>query len=43
LARVSYDIHAEISAARSAGMPDADAYERELLYGIYRGTADRAD
>jgi predicted phosphodiesterase len=42
-ARVSYDIHAEISAARRVGMPDADAYERELLYGIYRGTADRAD
>jgi predicted phosphodiesterase len=41
-ARVSYDIHAEISVARRVGMPDADAYERELLYGIYRGTADRA-
>lgn len=42
-ARVTYDIHAEISVARRVGMPDADAYARELLYGIYRGTADRTD
>lgn len=41
-ARVSYDIRAEISVARRVGMPDADAYGRELLYGIYRGTADSA-
>lgn len=38
-ARVGYDIEAEISAARQLGMPDADAYARELLDGIYRGTA----
>jgi hypothetical protein len=38
-ARVAYDIHAEISVARKVGMPDADAYARELRYGVYRGTA----
>src|ERR1700728_3213337 len=36
-ARVTYDIQAEISVARELGMPDADAYARELLDGIYRG------
>lgn len=36
-ARVMYDIQAEISVARELGMPDADAYARELLDGIYRG------
>ena len=36
-ARVTYDIQAEISVARDLGMPDADAYARELLDGIYRG------
>jgi predicted phosphodiesterase len=38
-ARVAYDIEAEIAAARTLGMPEADAYARELLEGIYRGTA----
>lgn len=38
-ARVIYDINAEISVARELGMPDADAYARELLDGIYRGSA----
>jgi len=37
-ARVAYDIQAEISVAREVGMPDADAYARELLDGIYRGS-----
>jgi predicted phosphodiesterase len=36
-ARVTYDIQAEVSVARELGMPDADAYARELLDGIYRG------
>jgi predicted phosphodiesterase len=36
-ARVTYDIQAEISIARDLGMPDADAYARELLDGVYRG------
>jgi len=36
-ARVSYDIEAEIAAARSLGLPQADAYARELRDGIYRG------
>jgi predicted phosphodiesterase len=36
-ARVAYDIQAEISVARERGMPDADAYARELLDGVYRG------
>lgn len=36
-ARVTYDIQAEISIARELGMPDTDAYARELLDGIYRG------
>jgi hypothetical protein len=40
-ARVAYDIRSEISVARALGMPDADAYARELLDGIYRG--QRAD
>jgi len=35
--RVSYDIEAEIAAARSLGLPQADAYARELREGIYRG------
>jgi predicted phosphodiesterase len=35
--RVDYDIEAEISIARGLGMPDVDAYARELLDGIYRG------
>jgi predicted phosphodiesterase len=38
-ARVAYDIQAEISVARKLGMPEADAYARELLDGIYRGRA----
>jgi predicted phosphodiesterase len=38
-ARVTYDIEAEIAVARKLGMPDADAYAGELLYGIYRGRA----
>ncbi len=37
--RVSYDIEAEIAAARSLGLPHADAYARELRDGIYRGRA----
>jgi hypothetical protein len=36
-ARVPYDIRAEIAIARELGMPEADAYARELLDGIYRG------
>jgi len=36
-ARVAYDIQAEVSAARKLGMPEADAYARELLDGVYRG------
>jgi predicted phosphodiesterase len=35
--RVDYDIEAEIAVARELRMPDADAYARELLHGIYRG------
>jgi predicted phosphodiesterase len=38
-ARVAYDIEAEISVARKLGMPQADAYARELLDGLYRGRA----
>jgi predicted phosphodiesterase len=38
-ARVAYDIQTEISVARKLGMPEADAYARELLDGIYRGRA----
>jgi predicted phosphodiesterase len=38
-ARVAYGIQAEISVARELGMPEADAYARELLDGIYRGLA----
>jgi hypothetical protein len=34
---VTYDIEAEISIARELGMPQTDAYARELLEGIYRG------
>lgn len=37
--RVTYDIEAEIAVARRLGMPEADAYARELLEGIYRGSA----
>jgi predicted phosphodiesterase len=40
-ARVAYDIQAEISVARELGLPEADAYARELLDGIYRGLAAR--
>jgi predicted phosphodiesterase len=40
-ARVAYDIQAEISVARELGLPEADAYARELLDGIYRGRAAR--
>lgn len=36
-ARVPYDIQAEIAIARELGMPETDAYARELLEGIYRG------
>ena len=36
-ARVAYDIEAEVSVARKLGMPEADAYARELLDGVYRG------
>lgn len=36
-ARVTYDIQAEVSAARELGMPDTDAYARELPDGVYRG------
>jgi predicted phosphodiesterase len=35
--RVPYDIEAEIAAALELGMPDTDAYARELRDGIYRG------
>lgn len=35
--RVPYDIEGEIRAARDLGMPDVDAYARELRDGIYRG------
>lgn len=35
--RVPYDIEAEIAVARDLGMPDLDAYARELLEGVYRG------
>jgi predicted phosphodiesterase len=38
-ARVCYDIAAEVAIARELGMPQADAYARELLEGIYRGRA----
>jgi predicted phosphodiesterase len=38
-ARVAYDIEAEIAVARALAMPEADAYARELLDGIYRGAA----
>jgi hypothetical protein len=40
-ARVAYDIAAEIAVARALGMPETDAYARELLEGIYRGTVTR--
>jgi predicted phosphodiesterase len=40
-ARVPYDIQAEISVARKLGMPEADAYARELLDGTYRGRSAR--
>jgi predicted phosphodiesterase len=40
-ARVGYDIEAEIAVARALGMPETDAYARELLEGIYRGTVTR--
>lgn len=40
-ARVRYDIDAELCIARKLGMPDADAYARELLEGVYRGRASR--
>jgi predicted phosphodiesterase len=36
-ARVSYDIEAEIAAARALGLPEAELYARELREGIYRG------
>ncbi len=36
--RVSYDIDAEISIARKLGLPDVDAYARELTDGVYRGS-----
>ena len=38
---MAYDIEAEIAVARALGMPEADAYARELLDGIYRGTVSR--
>lgn len=41
-ARVTYDIQAEISVARELGMPESDAYARELLDGVYRGRAARS-
>jgi predicted phosphodiesterase len=38
-ARAAYDLQAEISVARELGLPEADAYARELLDGFYRGRA----
>jgi predicted phosphodiesterase len=40
-ARVTYDIDAEIQVARELGLPDVDAYARELTDGVYRGRSAR--
>jgi protein phosphatase len=35
--RLPYDIEAEIAAAEASGMPDLEAYARELRTAVYRG------
>ncbi|MFF0339023.1 metallophosphoesterase family protein [Kribbella sp. NPDC004875] len=34
--RVPYDAHAELAVARELGMPELDAYESEIIHGLYR-------
>jgi diadenosine tetraphosphatase ApaH/serine/threonine PP2A family protein phosphatase len=36
--RVPYDAPAELAVARDLGMPELDAYEAEIIRGIYRTT-----
>ncbi|MEU8226583.1 metallophosphoesterase family protein [Kribbella sp. NPDC048915] len=36
--RVPYDAHAELAIARELGAPELDAYEAEIIHGIYRTT-----
>jgi hypothetical protein len=35
---VPYDALAELAVARDLGMPELDAYEAEIIRGIYRTT-----
>jgi diadenosine tetraphosphatase ApaH/serine/threonine PP2A family protein phosphatase len=39
--RVQYDVEAELTFARQAGMPDLEEYELELREGVYRGNLHR--
>lgn len=37
LIRLEYDVEAEIAVARASGMPECEAYERELRTAVHRG------